>query len=62
MLGLDVGTDSNAQQVVNHCLDHGVLLGWTLHSGSVIRLAPPLNIPEDVLHEAMDVITTALCH
>ena len=60
MLGLDLGTESYAEQVVKKCLDHGVLLGWTLHSGSVIRLAPPLNIPKDVLNQAMDVIAITL--
>jgi len=62
MLGLDLGINSIAEQVVKDCLDHDVLLGWTLHSGSVIRLAPPLNILRDVLDKAIDVIFRALDH
>ena len=60
MLGLDMPSAPIAEQVVRTCLDHGVLLGWTLHSGTVIRLAPPLNIPEEVLDEATEVIGKAL--
>ncbi len=62
MLGLDLPNSSIAEQVVKTCLHHGVLLGWTLHSGTVIRLAPPLNIPEEVLDEALEVISSALAH
>lgn len=56
MLGLDLEDASVAEKVVKSCLKEGVLLGWTLHSGNVIRLAPPLNIPERTLEEALDVI------
>lgn len=60
MLGLDLPSVQITEQVVQTCLDHGVLLGWTLHSGTVVRLAPPLNIPEEVLDEALVVISSAL--
>ena len=60
MLGLDLPSVSVAERVVKTCLNRGVLLGWTLHSGTVIRLAPPLNIPEEVLDEALEVISNAL--
>ncbi len=60
MLGMDLPNAQIAEEVVHTCLDGGVLLGWTLHSGTVIRLAPPLNIPEEVLDEALEVITVAL--
>ena len=60
MMGLDLPSTAIAEQVVKICLDQGVLLGWTLHSGTVIRLAPPLNIPQNILDEALDVILGAL--
>lgn len=62
MLGLNLPSVSIAEQVVKTCLNHGVLLGWTLHSGTIIRLAPPLNIPKEVLDEALEVISSALRH
>lgn len=60
MLGMDLKNTRVAKQVVEQCLQRGVLLGWTLHSGTVIRIAPPLNIPEDTLNEALDIITEVL--
>ena len=60
MLGMDLMNARVASQVVEQCLRRGVLLGWTLHSGTVIRIAPPLNIPEDTLSEALEIITDVL--
>ena len=60
MLGMDLKNSRVAKQVVEQCLQRRVLLGWTLHSGTVIRIAPPLNIPEDTLNEALNIITEVL--
>jgi len=60
MLGLVLGDEAIAERFVRCCLDEGVLLGWTLHSASLIRVAPPLNIPFDALDEALDVTERAL--
>ena len=60
MLGMDLMNTRVAEQVVDKCLQRGVLLGWTLHSETVIRIAPPLNIPEDTLNEALEIITEVL--
>jgi len=62
MLGLDLPNVPTAEQVVQFSMDQGVLLGWTLHSGTVIRIAPPLNISKEALDEALDVIYRALDH
>ncbi len=47
-------------RVVGRCLDAGVLLGWTLHSDALVRIAPPLTIPWSVLDDALGVIRAAL--
>ncbi len=60
MLGLALESEALARQLVQSCLEQGVLLGWTLHAGSLIRLAPPLNIPFDLLSHALDTILLAL--
>ncbi|MCY4675093.1 MAG: aspartate aminotransferase family protein [Bacteroidetes bacterium] len=60
MLGMNLMNTRVAKQVVDKCLQRRVLLGWTLHSGTVIRIAPPLNIPEDTLNEALEIITEVL--
>ncbi|NND71062.1 MAG: aspartate aminotransferase family protein [Rhodothermales bacterium] len=62
MLGMVLGDSELTAAVVDHCLKEGVLLGWTLHSDSLVRIAPPLNIPMSVLDDAIDVILHALDH
>ena len=59
MLGLSLESRDHAQSVVRACLHQGVLLGWTLHAGSLIRFAPPLNIHFEVLKDALDIIQAA---
>ena len=60
MLGLELSDAACAERVVRRCMENGVLLGWTLHSDRLIRLAPPLNIPFDTLDAALHIIAVAL--
>lgn len=60
MLGMDLRDAELTAKVTQTCLENGVLLGWTLHSNSLVRIAPPLNIEEEVLNMALRVILMAL--
>ena len=60
MLGMELVSRDVTRQVVERCLGDGVLLGWTLHSDTLVRIAPPLNIPLDVLDTALDTMLDAL--
>ncbi len=60
MLGMVLNSASQTEKAVKECLNRGVLLGWTLHSNTLVRIAPPLNIPWDVLHTALDQILASL--
>ena len=60
MLGMELVSREVTQQMVERCLDEGVLLGWTLHSNTLVRIAPPLNIPMEVLDTALDTMLSAL--
>ena len=60
MLGMQLTDADLTARAVAACRENGVLLGWTLHSNSLVRIAPPLNIAEAVLREALDVILDAL--
>ena len=60
MLGIELPDAVLTMNVVRRCLAGGLLLGWTLHSGSLVRLAPPLNIEERVLDEALEILLTSL--
>ena len=56
--GLMVGVKpaKPVEQVVQYCLEHGVLC---LTAKDKVRLLPPLNIPEDALDKALQVILAA---
>jgi acetylornithine/N-succinyldiaminopimelate aminotransferase len=60
MLGLSLRDYDTTRRVVEACFNNQVLLGWTLHSNTLIRIAPPLTIPDDVLEAALDTIVSAL--
>ena len=57
-LGLMIGieTERPAKDVVTDCIAKGVLC---LTAKTKVRLLPPLNIPMDVLEEAITVIKNA---
>lgn len=60
MLGLELRDRSLTQRVVERCFDKGILLGWTLHSNTLIRLAPPLTIPINLLVKTLESIKEAI--
>ena len=60
MLGMELVNQPVTERVVQRCLTRGVLLGWTLHSDTLVRLAPPLTIPANVLDEALGIIIDSL--
>ena len=60
MLGLELRDRELTQMVVEYCFNKGILLGWTLHSNTLIRLAPPLTIPVNLLVETLEIIKEAI--
>ncbi len=60
MLGMQLRDAGLTARTVQRCLEEGVLLGWTLHSDCLARIAPPLTIPFDVLDDACRAIVRAL--
>ncbi|MEX0769804.1 MAG: aspartate aminotransferase family protein [Balneolaceae bacterium] len=56
MLGLELESSELTRSVVEHCFEQGIILGWTLHSDTLIRIAPPLNIEEELLTDCLDTI------
>lgn len=60
MLGLQLQTVEQTRRVVERCFDKGILLGWTLHSDTLIRLAPPLIISDELLAEVLEAIRDSL--
>ncbi|MDX1617801.1 MAG: aspartate aminotransferase family protein [Balneolaceae bacterium] len=60
MLGMELDDRDLTEAVVNRCLERGIILGWTLHSDTLVRLAPPLTIGQPLLEEALDTIIEVL--
>jgi len=52
MIGIEFDTPERTRAFVNGCRTRGLLLGWTLHRDTVVRLAPPLVIQEEELEIA----------
>lgn len=60
MLGLEVLNKELAEKLVDYCFKNQILLGWTLHSDTLIRLAPPLIITDEELQETVEIIKKGL--
>lgn len=56
MLGMELKDREFTRKVVEACLKKGILLGWTLHSDTLVRLAPPLVISDDLLEQTLTTI------
>jgi acetylornithine/succinyldiaminopimelate/putrescine aminotransferase len=60
MLGLELESKELTEKVVSQCFKKGILLGWTLHSDTLIRLAPPLIISDKELNFVLDTILESI--
>lgn len=60
MLGMELADRDLTRQVVEDCLEKGIILGWTLHSDTLVRLAPPLIIEPALLRETLRTINQSV--
>lgn len=61
MLGMELISKELTEKVVTELLNsHHIMLGWTLHSNTLVRIAPPLNIEEQTLQNALDIILSCI--
>ena len=60
MQALDTGDGAFAKQVQQECFERGLLIGPRGSGGRVIKLIPPLTIPEDELSEGLDLLDQAI--
>jgi len=60
MLGLQLRDAELTQKVVKECFEREIILGWTLHSNSLIRVAPPLIIGRELLRKSFEIILEAV--
>jgi 4-aminobutyrate aminotransferase-like enzyme len=60
MLGLEFATKEATQKFVRECLRRGLIVGGTLHTEKVVRIAPPLVITDEEIAFALSVMEEAL--
>jgi len=60
LLGMDFSTPEATKRFAHDCFTAGVILGWTLHQDTVIRLAPPLIISSVEIDRAVAIVQDAL--
>lgn len=60
LIGLDFPAPQLTQQFVQDCFAQGLVLGWTLHEDTVVRLAPPLVISSEEIERAVSVMQQVL--
>ncbi len=60
LIGLELATPALARRFVGRCRRAGLLLGWTLHSNTLIRLAPPLTITRAELDAGLAILAASL--
>jgi acetylornithine/succinyldiaminopimelate/putrescine aminotransferase len=60
LLGLELATPAATRRFAAACLRRGLILNWTLHRDTVIRLAPPLTITSGEIAHALATMDAAL--
>lgn len=59
IIGLDVGNGERAKAIVNACFKAGLLIASCGTGGRVVKLIPPLTIPDDDLKQGLDILVEA---
>ncbi|MGM0595393.1 MAG: aspartate aminotransferase family protein, partial [Pseudomonadota bacterium] len=60
MQALDTRDGALAKTIARDCFDHGMLFGPCGVGGAVIKLIPPLTIPDDDLQAGLQILTEAV--
>jgi acetylornithine/N-succinyldiaminopimelate aminotransferase len=60
LMALEFASPEATRRFVSRCFEGGLILNWTLHCDTVVRLAPPLTITEDEIRQANAVLDEAL--
>lgn len=60
LIGMDFATPEATRNFVQRCFAAGLILGWTLHRDTVVRLAPPLIVSSSEVDQAVSIMHSAL--
>ena len=60
LIGIEFDSPQFTQRFVHDCFSQKLILGWTLHEDRIVRLAPPLNISEEEVSQAVTIMQNVL--
>jgi acetylornithine/succinyldiaminopimelate/putrescine aminotransferase len=60
MLAAELESFGLNKKIIDHCIEHGIIIDWFLHCSNSMRIAPPLIITPEQIEEACGVITEAV--
>jgi diaminobutyrate-2-oxoglutarate transaminase len=60
MQGIDIGDGATSKAIARMCFEHGLLVGPCGTGGRVIKLIPPLTIPEPDLEEGLQTLSKSI--
>jgi acetylornithine/N-succinyldiaminopimelate aminotransferase len=60
LIALEFESIEATRRFVSRCFENGLILNWTLHRDTVVRLAPPLTITADEMARATAVMAEAI--
>jgi len=60
LIGLEFTDAASCARLAERARERGLILNWTLHRDTVVRLAPPLVLPSDEVALAVEAIRDAL--
>ena len=60
ILGLNVGSTEVSKAIVNQCFEDGLMIASCGTGGRVIKLIPPLTIPDADLEEGLNTLIKAV--
>jgi acetylornithine/N-succinyldiaminopimelate aminotransferase len=59
-IGMELEDPALTERLVRGAFERGLILGWTLHTQKVVRIAPPLNLSESEMQSGLGIIEAAL--
>jgi acetylornithine/succinyldiaminopimelate/putrescine aminotransferase len=59
-IGLELESPALTERFVRGAFERGLILGWTLHTQQVVRIAPPLNLTDAEMQAGLDMMGAAL--
>lgn len=60
MIGLELSDAETTERFVKKAFAAGLILGWTLHTNNVVRIAPPLTLSEEEMNKGLEIIESSI--